>query len=69
MLNAFLYTLLVSACYWGYCNYQSYPKEHHVRHMSKPPKDKDELKKFYSKWNPKGRDKPVFKGPKWRWGI
>jgi len=37
--------------YLGYSNYQSYPKPYYslVHHPDK------------AKWNPKGRDKPIFK--------
>lgn len=69
MLKAALIILFIATSYWGYCNYKSYPKERKPSPCHRQHKEKDELHVFFGKWNPIGRDKPVFGGPKWKWGI
>ena len=66
MLKAILLTTLAVTCYWGYTNYNSYPVERKPSPCHK--KEKDDLHRFYNKWNPVGRQKPIFKH-KWQWGI
>jgi hypothetical protein len=60
MLKAILVTMLCATSYWGYCNYQTYPRERKPSPCHRHEKDKDEVS-IFSKWNPVGRDKPVYK--------
>ncbi len=68
-MKYFLLGLLVIGAYKAYSNYQSYPIQLKPSLCHLPENDVDDMKIFSKTWTPKGRDRPVFKGYKWKWGF
>lgn len=52
---------VIGLAYKGYCNYTSWP-DYRINRVTIETEDKDELDIFFGdgRWNPVGRQKPVF---------
>lgn len=62
MIRLLIIIGIILLAYKGYSNYKSYPK-YYTRPITIQT-DEDDSEIFF-KWNPCGRDKPVFSYPKW----